>query len=136
MKKKRFGVEQIVGVLKQAEVRVPVVELIRKVGISEQTFYQWKAKYVGLEVDPGAPDETVAGREPAVEAVGGRADARQGDASGRALKKMGKTAFAAWTDGGASGKYLPESVGDMPVCRVLCVARAYVSLSQPFGSTD
>jgi putative transposase len=51
MKKKRFGVEQIVGVLKQAEVGVPVVELIRKVGISEQTFYRWKAKSVGLEVD-------------------------------------------------------------------------------------
>jgi len=42
MKKKRFSVEQIVGVLKQAEVGVPVAELIRKVGISEQTFYRWK----------------------------------------------------------------------------------------------
>lgn len=51
MKKKRFSVEQIVGVLKQAEVGVPVVELIRKAGISEQTFYRKKAKYVGLEVD-------------------------------------------------------------------------------------
>ena len=51
MKKKRFGVEQIVGVLKQAEVGVPVVELIRKVGISEQTFYRWKKQYVGPEVD-------------------------------------------------------------------------------------
>jgi putative transposase len=51
MKKKRFSVEQIVGVLKQAEVGVPVVEVIRKAGISEQTFYRWKAKYVGLEVD-------------------------------------------------------------------------------------
>lgn len=36
MKKKRFSVEQIVGVLKQAEVGVPVAELIRKAGISEQ----------------------------------------------------------------------------------------------------
>jgi len=51
MKRKRFSVEQIVGVLKQAEVGVPVVELIRKVGISEQTFYRWKKQYVGLEVD-------------------------------------------------------------------------------------
>jgi len=51
MKKKRFGVEQIVGVLKQAEVGVPVAELIRKVGISEQTFYRWKKQYVGLESD-------------------------------------------------------------------------------------
>jgi putative transposase len=51
MKKKRFSVEQIVGVLKQAEVGVPVVEVIRKASISEQTFYRWKAKYVGLEAD-------------------------------------------------------------------------------------
>jgi putative transposase len=48
---KKFSVEQIVGVLKQAEVGVPVAELIRKVGISEQTFYRWKKRYVGLEVD-------------------------------------------------------------------------------------
>ena len=51
MKKKRFSVEQIVGVLKQAEVGVPVGELVRKVGISEQTFYRWKKHYVGLEID-------------------------------------------------------------------------------------
>ncbi len=38
MKQKRFSVEQIVGILKQAEVGAPVGELIRKVGISEQTF--------------------------------------------------------------------------------------------------
>lgn len=37
MKKKRFSVEQIVAVLKQAELGVPVAEVIRKVGISEQT---------------------------------------------------------------------------------------------------
>jgi putative transposase len=37
--------------LKQAEVGVPVAEVIRKAGISEQTFYRWKARYAGLEVD-------------------------------------------------------------------------------------
>ena len=51
MKQKRFNVEQIVAVLKQAEAGVPLVELIRRVGISEQTFYRWKKQYVGLEVD-------------------------------------------------------------------------------------
>jgi len=51
VKRKRFSVEQIVGVLKQAEVGVPVAELIRKVGISEQTYYRWKKQYTGLEVD-------------------------------------------------------------------------------------
>lgn len=51
MKKKRYSVEQIVGILKQAEVGLPVGELVRKVGISEQTFYRWKKQYVGLEID-------------------------------------------------------------------------------------
>jgi putative transposase len=51
VKRKRFSVEQIVGVVKQAEVGVPVAELIRQVGISEQTFYRWKKRYTGLEVD-------------------------------------------------------------------------------------
>ena len=51
MKKKRFNVEQIVAVLKQAEAGVPLAELIRRVGISEQPFYRWKKQYAGLEVD-------------------------------------------------------------------------------------
>jgi len=51
VKRKRFSVEQIVGVLKQSEVGVPVPELLRQVGISEQTFYRWKKRYTGLEVD-------------------------------------------------------------------------------------
>ena len=51
MKRKRFSVEQIVGILKQAEVGVPVVELCRQAGITEQTFYRWKKQSVGLEVD-------------------------------------------------------------------------------------
>ena len=51
MKRKRFSVEQIVAVLKQAELGMPVAELIRKVGISEQTFYRWKKQYAGLQSD-------------------------------------------------------------------------------------
>ena len=51
MKRKRFSVEQIVGVLKQAEVGVAVVEVCRQAGITEQTFYRWKRQYAGLETD-------------------------------------------------------------------------------------
>lgn len=51
MRKKRFSVKQIIGVLKQAQVGVPVAEVIRKAGTSEQAFYRWKARYAGLEVD-------------------------------------------------------------------------------------
>jgi putative transposase len=49
MKRKRFSVEQIVAILKQAELGLPVADLIRQVGISEQTFYRWKKQYSGLE---------------------------------------------------------------------------------------
>ena len=51
MKKKRFTVERIGGILKQAEVGVPVRELVRKEGIFEQAFYRWKKQYVGLDID-------------------------------------------------------------------------------------
>jgi putative transposase len=51
VKKKRFSVEQIVAVLKQVEVGVPVVEVCRQAGITEQTLYRWKKQYVGLEID-------------------------------------------------------------------------------------
>ena len=51
MKRKRFSVEQIVAIVKQAEMGLPVAELVRRVGISEQTFYRWKKQYTGLEVD-------------------------------------------------------------------------------------
>ena len=49
MKRKRFSVEQIVAVLKQAEMGAPVADLIRHLGIAEQTFSRWKRRYAGLE---------------------------------------------------------------------------------------
>ncbi len=51
MKRKRFSIEQIVAVLKQADLGLPVAHLIRQIGISEQTFYRWKKQYAGLESD-------------------------------------------------------------------------------------
>ncbi len=51
MKRKRYSVEQIVAVLKQAEMGNPVADLIWHAGITEQTFYRWKKKYAGLESD-------------------------------------------------------------------------------------
>jgi putative transposase len=51
VKRKRFSVEQIVAILKHVEVGVPVVEVCRQAGISEQTFYRWKKQYIGLEID-------------------------------------------------------------------------------------
>jgi putative transposase len=49
VKKSRFSEEKIIAVLKQAEAGVKVSELVRKLGVSEATFYNWKAKYGGLD---------------------------------------------------------------------------------------
>jgi len=48
MKKTKFTEQQIAFALKQAETGTAVQEVIRKLGISEQTFYNWKKKYGGL----------------------------------------------------------------------------------------
>ena len=50
MRKARFTEEQISFAIKQAESGTPVGEVCRKVGVSEQTFYRWKRKYVGMGV--------------------------------------------------------------------------------------
>jgi putative transposase len=50
MKKSRYTDEQIAFALKQAETGTPVAEVIRRMGISEQTFYSWKKVDAGLGV--------------------------------------------------------------------------------------
>ena len=48
--KKRFIEEQIIGVLKEADAGVKVAELCRKYGISDATYYKWKAELGGITV--------------------------------------------------------------------------------------
>jgi putative transposase len=48
--KNRFTEEQIIGVLKEAETGVKVAEICRKHGISDATYYNWKAKFGGMTV--------------------------------------------------------------------------------------
>ena len=50
MKRTRFTEEQIIGVLKEAEVGAKTADLARRHGVSEATIYNWKSKYGGLEV--------------------------------------------------------------------------------------
>ncbi len=50
MKKSRYTEEQIIGILKQYEAGVKTADLCREHWISDATFYNWKAKYGGLDV--------------------------------------------------------------------------------------
>lgn len=55
MARKRFSPEQIIAMLREAEILLnqsnPVAEVCRKLGVSEQTYYRWRKEYGGMRVD-------------------------------------------------------------------------------------
>ena len=55
MSRKRYTAEQIIGHLRQAEIRTSegktIAEAVRELGISEQTYYRWRKQYGGMEVN-------------------------------------------------------------------------------------
>ena len=50
MRKKTFSEEQIALALREAERGTPVAEVCRKMGVSEQSFYRWKKRYMGMGI--------------------------------------------------------------------------------------
>jgi putative transposase len=89
MKRKRHTEEQVIAILKEHEAGMKTADLCRKHGISEASFYNWKAKYGGLEVSEakrlrGLESE----RERQAEEAFGRCDAGQRRAEEPACKKM------------------------------------------------
>ena len=55
-KRKRYGAEEIIGNLREAEVSLaqgqPVAQVVRKLGVSEQTYYRWRREYGGIDLPP------------------------------------------------------------------------------------
>jgi putative transposase len=50
MKRSRFTDDQIIGILREHEAGISAADLCRKHGISDATFYKWRAKYGGMDV--------------------------------------------------------------------------------------
>jgi putative transposase len=88
MKKSKFTEEQITFALKQAETGTTVEEICRKMSISQATFYAWRKKFGGLGVAETAPATSALGREPQIQAAGGRSEPGQGDVAGCAVKRV------------------------------------------------
>ncbi len=88
MKKQRFTEEQIIGVLKEQEAGAKATDLCRKHGISEATFYNWKAKYGGHGSVGGQASEGAGGRERQAEEAARRTDAGYSRTPRASLKKV------------------------------------------------
>jgi putative transposase len=50
LRKSRYTEEQIIFALKEHETGKTTAQICRKLGVSEQTFYRWKAKFGGMDV--------------------------------------------------------------------------------------
>ena len=50
MTRKRYTEEQIVAILKEGQAGIPTADLCRKYGMSDASYYKWRAKFAGMEV--------------------------------------------------------------------------------------
>jgi putative transposase len=66
MKRSRFTEEQIIGILREQEAGVKTADICRKHGVSEATYYKWKAKYGGLDVSDARRLKTLEMRTPSL----------------------------------------------------------------------
>ena len=87
MKRKRHTEEQIIAILKEHEAGVKTADLCRKHGISEASFYNWKAKYGGLEVSEAKRLRGLESENAKLKKLLADADARQRGAEGPPGKK-------------------------------------------------
>ena len=88
MKRTRSTEEQIIAVPREQEAGAKTADVCRKPGVSEATFYKWKAKYGGMEVSEARRLKALEEENARLKKAPGRGDARQRDAERPGRKKM------------------------------------------------
>ena len=121
MKQKRFSVEQIVAVLKQAEAGVPLAELLRRVRSVRADVLSMEKAIRRVRGGSGSPVQAAPGREHRIEVGGSRSNAGQDDVAGCAVKKILKPSRRR-----QMVEYLHDSyrVSERRACRVARMHRA------------
>ena len=114
MTRKTFSEEQIVYALRQAEAGTPVVEVCRKLGVTEQTFYRWKRQVRRDGDRRAAAPAPAGGREPAPQAAGRRPDPRQAHAAGGHPKTTREAGPAARPGRVPAGRLRPQRAARLP----------------------
>ncbi|MBN8884716.1 MAG: hypothetical protein J0I77_03265 [Rudaea sp.] len=131
MKKKRFAVEQIVAVLKQAELGMAVADLTRQVGDFGTDLLSLEAAVWWSIVRSSPRAEAVAGRERAAEETGGGVEFGQGHSPGCRFKKMARPALKRVAVAYTVSRHC---ISQRRACRLLRQhrsAQAYVSCRDP-----
>ncbi len=121
MRTSKFTNEQIVQALRQAESGTPVVDICRKLGVSEQTFYRWKRKFTGLDVSNVHELKQLRDENRKLKKPGRRAEPRQDDPARGAPTKMVSPAQRRELVGWAKDCF---QLTERRACRALAVHRA------------
>ena len=86
MAKRKHTADEIINKFREAEAVISagntVAEAVRRIGVSEQTFYRWRAEYGGLRVELGSATEAAGSGERQAETGSGRTDPGQPDTQG------------------------------------------------------
>ena len=120
MGKEHFSEEQIAFALRQAESGTSVAGVIRKLGISEQTFSRWKKRSAGLGIARVAAVSDSRRGESEAQAAGGGPEPRQEDAARRPFKKTMRPAVQRVL---VRDVQVADRFAELRACRVLGFSR-------------
>lgn len=122
MKRKRYTEEQIIAILKEHEAGIPVAELCRRHGVSEQSIYRWKVRFGGMEISDAKRLKELEDENRRLKRMVADLSLDKQMLNGRALKKNGSAYVEA-----SNGRSFDEDAWDQRAPGLSAVEAASVS---------